>query len=356
MNDTMKRAGVKHLTWEDRNKMQTVIRNRWPFKKKVCWAALGREMGRSARSVRGEYLRGKVTLIGKNIEPYEAYSAEKGQQEAEACHANKGAPMRLTNTIAAKIKAHVVDHRRSPSVALEKMKKEGGYKWLPCKRALYYAIENGYLEAVRENLPYGGRKRKMTKRGTRMAYARMPGKSIADRPKEAGDRKVYGHWEMDTLTGSKSGHGACLLALTERATRQQSITWMPDRTQRSVRRALRTLARSGRLPFDKMKSLTSDNGGEFWDFKAIEEIIRKAGAADFAGLFYAHPSCPHERGSNENANRLIRRYFPKGTDFSKVTRQRIQEIEDEINSMERASLNWKSANEKKRDLLNESAA
>ena len=354
--DTTKRGGTKHLTWEDRNKMQTIIRRNWPFKKTPCWARLGREMKRSVRSVKGEYARGKVTLLGRELEPYEAYSAEKGQQEAERRHANKGAPMGVTNAMAEEIRRHVVDHGRSPSVALEKMKKEGRYGWLPSRRALYYAIENGLLEVVRANLPYGGGKRKKTKRGARMAYARTPGKSITDRPKEAESRTEYGHWEMDTVAGPMGGEGACLLALTERSTRMQIVAPMPDRTQRSVRRALRSLARGERSPFATMRSLTSDNGGEFWDFKSIEAIARKSGAAAFAGLFYAHPSCPHERGSNENANRIIRRYLPKGTDFSKIPRWRIQEIEDEINGMEREILGWKSAVEKRREMLNENAA
>jgi IS30 family transposase len=355
MNTTTKLAGVKHLTWEDRNNMETVIRKRWPFKKKVCWAHLGKEVGRCARSVRDEYLRGRVALIGRNLEEYETYSAEKGQQEAEARHINKGAPMRITNAIAEDIRFHVVEHRRSPAVALRKMSKEGKHKWLPSLRAVYYAMENGLLGIIRENLPYGAKRRKIPKRGTRMAYARMPGKSITDRPKEAESREEYGHWEMDTLAGSMGGGGACLLALTERATRVQIIAWMPDKTQRNVHRSLRAMAKNEENPFDRMKSVTSDNGSEFWNFKAIETIARKAGAAAFAGLFYAHPSCPRERGSNENANRIIRRYLPKGTDLSKVSRSRIQEIEDEINNMERAVLGWKSALEKKKEMTSENA-
>jgi len=336
--------------------MQTITRKKWPLKKAPCWAELGRDMGRSWRSVKAEYARGKVTLLGKDLEPYGAYSAEKGQQEAEKRHANKGAPMKVTGAIADEMRIHVVDRRRSPSVALAKMRKSGAYAWLPCPRTVYRAIENGHLEVVRESLPYGGKKREKTRRGRRMAYSRMPGKSIGDRPKEAEGRTQYGHWEMDTVCGPMGGHGACLLVLTERATREEAIVLMPDRTQRSVHRALRALARGERSPFATMRSLTSDNGGEFWDFGAIEAIARKAGAAGFAGLFYAHPSCPHERGSNENANRIIRRYLPKGTDFSTVKRRRLQEIEDEINGMEREILGWKSALEMKKEMLNATAA
>ena len=355
MKDTTKRTGVKHLTWEDRNYMETVIRKKYPRGKAVRWARLGRDMGRSARSVRGEYIKGRVTNLGDHLRPYETYSAEKGQQEAEKRHANKGTPMKVTNAIANDIGRHVVSHRRSPSVALCKMRKEGNHAWLPCRRTVYYAIENGLLEIIRASLPYAKTKRKQRRAGRRMAYARTPGKSISDRPKEAETRQEYGHWEMDTVAGAKDGGGACLLVLTERATREEAVRRMPDRTQRSVRRALRALARGERNPFATMKSLTSDNGSEFWDFRSIEDVIRRAGATG-CGLFYAHPFSAFERGSNENNNRLIRRHLPKGTDFAKVTHRRIQEIEDEMNNMERAVLGWKSALEKKREMLNESAA
>jgi IS30 family transposase len=351
-----KRTGVKHLTWQDRHMMETLVRRKWPFKRTPCWAELGRDMGRSARSVRGEYLRGKVTLLGRELEPYGTYSAEKGQAEAERRHANKGAPMRLTSVIAEAIRHHIVGHRRSPSVALEKMRKEGGHGWLPRPRTLCYAIENGRLELVREHLPYGARRRRRPKRGKRMAYARTPGKPIDDRPGEADARAQYGHWEMGTVAGPAGGSGACLLALTERATRGELIIPMPDRTRQSVRRALGALARSARSPFRAMRSLTPGNGSEFRDFASIEAIARKGGAAALRGLFYAHPCCPHERGSNENANRLIRRWLPKGTDFAKVPRRQIQAVEGEINTMERAVLGWKSALERKQEMLNEIAA
>jgi IS30 family transposase len=199
-------------------------------------------MGRSAKSVRREYLRGRVTNLGKGLEPYEMYSAQKGQEEAESRHANKGAPMRLTRAIAKDIERHVVEHRRSPSVALCKMRRAGAFPWLPCRRSVYYAIENGLLEIIRASLPYAKTKRKRRKTGRRMAYARMPGKSINDRPKEAQTRTQYGHWEMDTVAGPAGGRKACLLVLTERATRGELVRRMPDRTQRSVRRALRAIA------------------------------------------------------------------------------------------------------------------
>jgi IS30 family transposase len=349
MKDTTKRTGVKHLTWEDRNYMETAIRKKYPYGKTVCWAELGRDTGRSARSVRGEYVKGRVTDLGDHLRPYETYSAEKGRQEAERRHANKGAPMKVTNAIAKDIGRHVVEHRRSPSVALCKMRKEGAFPRLPCRRTVCYAIENGLPEIIRASLPYAKTKGERRRAGRRMAYARTPGKSIGDRPKEAETRQEYGHWERDTAAGAKDGGGACLPVLTERATREEAIVRMPDRTQKSVRRALRALARGGRNPFATMKSLTSDNGSEFWDFRSIEAVTG-------CGLFYARPFSAFERGSNENNNRLIRRWLPKGTDFAKVTHRRIQEIEDEMNNMERAVPGWKSAIEKKREMLNGNAA
>jgi hypothetical protein len=69
--------------------METLVRRKWPFKKTPSRAQLGRDMGRSARSVKGEYLKGKVTLLGKDLEPYASYSAEKGHERGSNENANR---------------------------------------------------------------------------------------------------------------------------------------------------------------------------------------------------------------------------------------------------------------------------
>ena len=359
MDNSKKRIGVKHFTYEDRVGMETLIKVRWPHGKQIVWAELGRLMGRSWRSVKREYGRGGVTNRDTYLKEYRTYSALKGQSASDAACADKGPRMKLTNRVAERLRHWIVEKRCSPYVAVKRIYAEnreaGSPERLPGVRSVYYAIGRGDLEIIRANLPYGEIDMKPRRQGRRMAYARPKGRSITDRPPEAESREEYGHWEMDTVVGTKHGSGRCLLVLTERKTRAQIIRPLPDRTQRSVIRALNGLERRQVGIFASMKSLTSDNGGEFWDFESVERSVLDP-SRKRCSLFYAHPFCAFERGTNENNNRLIRRFIPKGTDIADYSRKQVQTVEDWINSMERESLGGMSAAEAQGRELNETAA
>ncbi len=89
------------------------------------------------------------------------------------------------------------------------------------------------------------------------------------------------------------------------------------------------------------KSITVDNGCEFQDFEGIEMAHRRKGKRTI--VFFCHPYSAFERGSNENMNRLIRRFFPKGTNFDTVTKEQVAEAERWVNHYPRKLLGWKSA-------------
>ena len=91
------------------------------------------------------------------------------------------------------------------------------------------------------------------------------------------------------------------------------------------------------------KSITTDNGSEFMDFNALEKSV--FGRSRRTHIYYAHPYSSWERGTNENTNRMIRRFIPKGSDIAKITCVEIQRIEDWINSYPRKILNFKTAEE-----------
>jgi IS30 family transposase len=177
-----------------------------------------------------------------------------------------------------------------------------------------------------------------------MAYTNAGGRPITERPPGAEDRSEYGHWEMDTVGGGTGTSPACLPVMTERMTRRQIIRKLPARTQEAVIRELDRLERSRRGFFKGLKTITCDNGCEFLDFAAIEKSAKHAGRR--CEVFYAHPYRASERGSNENANRIVRRFIPKGADISKFTRTQIRRIEDWINALPRKILDGLSAEEK----------
>ena len=97
--------------------------------------------------------------------------------------------------------------------------------------------------------------------------------------------------------------------------------------------------------YTKFKTITFDNGGEFRNWKSLEKSYDNRRKSPRTQVYYAHPYRSGERGSNENANRLIRRFIPKGIDITPISEEYIQKIEDWINNYPRAMFNYKSTNE-----------
>ena len=166
-------------------------------------------------------------------------------------------------------------------------------------------------------------------------------KSIEYRPEEANKREEYGHWEGDLVIGTKT-KGAVLFTLTERKTREEIIMKLSDKTAESVAKALDKLERKYRKKFyRKFKTITFDNGPEFKKWERLEKSCRRNKKR--ISVYYAHPYCSGERGSNENNNRLIRRFIPKGKDITPITEEYIQKIEDWINNLPRPMFGFKTA-------------
>ena len=150
---------------------------------------------------------------------------------------------------------------------------------------------------------------------------------------------------MDCVVGNQGGSGAALLVLSERKTREEIIFKMPSKTQYSVIKVIDKLElKYGGKFKDKFKTITVDNGSEFLDFKGIEQSIKDT-REKRVPVYYAHPYSSWERGTNENTNKLIRRFIPKGTDIGKISKQRIKYIENWINNYPRKIFGYKSAND-----------
>lgn len=172
-----------------------------------------------------------------------------------------------------------------------------------------------------------------------MALNNKNGKSITERPKEANDRTEQGHWEIDLVVGKK-GTKPVILTLVERKTRKSLYVLVKNKTQTEVIAAIeRARRRVGGNFDDVIKTITADNGSEFLDSEAIKK------AAKCGEVYYAHPYSSWERGSNENSNRILRRFVPKGMDIGKLTEKELQQIEDWVNNYPRKIFGYKSANQ-----------
>jgi len=158
--------------------------------------------------------------------------------------------------------------------------------------------------------------------------------SIRERPAEAEDRAVPGHWEGDLLCGSANSY---LVTLVERQTRYLMLAKIANRDTHSVVTAL--IKQAKQLPEELYRSLTWDRGAELTDHK------RFTLATDVA-VYFCDPQSPWQRGSNENTNRLLRQYFPKRTDLSVHSQARLNKIARELNERPRKTLAYETPAER----------
>ena len=150
--------------------------------------------------------------------------------------------------------------------------------------------------------------------------------SIRERPASVEDRAVPGHWEGDLIGGSKNSY---IATLVERHTRYVMLLKVPNKDTQSVVSAL--IKQSQKLPRELYKSLTWDRGKELADHKRFT-------LATDIDVFFCDPQSPWQRGSNENTNRLLRQYFPKGTDLSLHSQAHLNKIARQLNERPRKTL------------------
>jgi IS30 family transposase len=158
--------------------------------------------------------------------------------------------------------------------------------------------------------------------------------SIEERPAEVADRIVPGHWEGDLLMGAmnKSAIGT----LVERTTRFTFLVKLDNKDATTVRESFAEEFRH--LPKELKRTLTYDQGQEMAEHK----LFTKDTAIT---VFFAHPHSPWERGTNENTNALIRQFFPKGTDFNRISKEQLKDVQESLNDRPRKVHDFYTPNE-----------
>lgn len=164
--------------------------------------------------------------------------------------------------------------------------------------------------------------------------AQIPNRvSIDRRPPVVADKSRIGDWEADTLIGAR--HQGAILNCTERKSKLTLLQKLESKGAREVKLSCIELL----VPCaDLVHTITVDNGKEFSDHKDIAAVLR-------TNIYFAHPYASWERGLNENTNGLIRQYFPKKTDFSKITQDDVQRVAARLNNRPRKTLDFKTPNE-----------
>jgi transposase, IS30 family len=182
---------------------------------------------------------------------------------------------------------------------------------------------------------------------TGRAGAYPPGSvfTISDRPPEADDRAVPGHWEGDLILGA--GHGSAIGTLVERSTRFTILLHLPaDHTAETVAAAM--IEAMGELPDHLRRSITWDRGSEMANWRDIQLQLDTP-------VFFCNPHSPWQRGTNENTNRLLRFWFEKGTDLSRYTKADLKRIQDKLNTRPRPTLNLDTPAQRLATLISQAA-
>lgn len=214
---------------------------------------------------------------------------------------------------------------------------------IPCTKTLYNMLWRGELPLSLFELPEAlGRRQK----GKPRIPKRLAGKSIDMRPENVARRKEFGHWESDTVIGKKRKGEPAVFSIVERTTGYYISLKISGKTTEGVSEAMAQLKGMYAEKFSQVfRSITTDNGTEFAAFSAFE--------SDGTSIYFAHPYSAWERPVNERTNRLLRRYIPKGKSISHYSTDDVMAFADQINSIPRKRLGYRSPEELFDEMLDE---
>ena len=338
---TLHHVPGQHLSFKDREQI-AVAHNRnlqLPACRRLSLRKLARQLGLPTTTLSREIRRGWTRQPAlRHDKEYHEYSEHVAQDNVCAGAQNKGRGMRFTNVLASLLAIKIKTERKSPAHARKELLAEG-MPFVPAVSTIYAHIDHGDIGILHGETPYHPKRRAKRRGPVRRARPKPDNLSIDDRPDLSG-RTEFGHWEMDTIVSGVHGKGG-LLVLIERQTRFYLIAKLRRINQLEVLRALRALLRSGQMK--TVLSITTDNGCEFLNAKRIETLFSRRNA--MLKVYYTHAYAAWEKGSVENANRHVRRWYPKGSDFSRVSTHAIQALQVFINSIPRLTLKGASAHE-----------
>lgn len=286
-----------------------------------------------------EIRRGTVKQLDSLLAEHYVYKADYAQMLYNRSTSNRGRNLKIgaDHKLAEYIETMIREKKYSPEALLRHARNEGLYfSTTLCPKTIYNYLDMGlFLNVSNADLPYKKPKKKKKEERSTVALHNRKGRSIEKRPASILDRAEYGHWEMDTVVSAKDTGLSCLLVLSERMTREEIILKIHNKKSSTVVRALNRLEKQyGSKTFrEKFQTITCDNGVEFLDAAGIEKSISTKQPR--TTLYYCHPYSSYERGTNENINRMIRRFFPKGTNFDDVTPKQVAAVETWINNYPR---------------------
>jgi transposase, IS30 family len=300
-----------NITFEERKLLEELLLE--GFSKKE----ISKILGRNRKSI---YLEIKKNSNGK------IYSADFAQHISDS---RKSAPRDRPKTENPDIVDFAIRNLKNfaPHVIAAKAFVEQGIV-ISCESIYTIVYNAGYKYSPL--IPSKRRKRKKRNRKEDKRGRLIAGRSIHERTHRADKRIDIGHFEADTIVGKN--HKGAIITLVDKATCFAFGSLIESRLAEAVKQRVVAMKKRSIHAFE---TITSDCGKEF----ALHAKIAKLTSSDF---FFADPGCPYQRGQNENFNRILRRHFPKGTDFTTLSHREVFVAIDKINKTPRKSLNYKS--------------
>lgn len=323
----------KHLSKYERGQIAAL------YKEGCTPYRIGKILGRSANTIRNELKRGTTTIIKHYFEKKE-YVPELGQAiyERNKKRAKTRAKVSTCAEFLDYVEEAVLTKKLSFDAARGRAILDGHFKKeeTVSVTTLYRYTDKGILKVRNLDLPekVGRRIRKEVQD---RKHKRLNGQCIEQRDKEIEKREEFGNWEIDLVIGKQSGDNV-LLTLTERKTRKEIIKRLESKTVVNVMGALQQIFEETRYSSEIFKTITTDNGTEF---SRLFELEEEKGIS----VYYAHPYSSWERGSNERANRIIRRFIRKGSYIKNYTKKKIEEVESWMNNLPRRMFGYYTSEE-----------
>ena len=342
-NYNTNKRNFKQLTYKDRVKIETLYNDQH-----LNYTQIGDILGKHRTTISRDIKLGLIELETSYL-PVWKYCAEVAQRKNEENETAKGTNLKIGNNIklANFIEKEIKEEKSSPEVIEYKIK-QSKFTTTLCYKTIYNYIDKEILDIKRKDLTYGKYEKDEKNKKEESDYLKpnKEGKTIHDRPKEIETREIIGHWEMDLVEGLKGQKEPYLLVLSERKTRKEIIELIPDKSAKSVGKALDRIERQlGVRKFrETFKTITTDNGAEFRNWETIERSYTGS-KKKRTNQYFADAYSSWQRGTNENINKMIRRFLPKKTSFKGLKQEDIKRIEKWINNYPRKILKFKTSEE-----------
>lgn len=351
-----KQKQYHHLTENDRAKIQSLVEQKDEKGKRlfnntyianyigVDKSTISREL-RNRKSYRLMIRSGKsIPKLYNAVDAQNNYIFKRGLSKGEY-------KLRQYPKMAQFIKNKIKIDKWSPDVIVGYMKTHGyfdreGFCSITAP-TIYSAIRLGIIDVklseTRRMKEYSNYEYKTE---SSIATSKIP-YSIENRPDEIDSRLVFGHFELDTVIGTNIGKHECLMTLTERKTRFEIIFKLSCKTSEEVVNKFNQIKDFMKINYDKVfKSITTDNGSEFWGFLDIMKDTKTK-------IYFCHPYCSGEKGTNEKHNSMIRYFIPKKTLIENYSCKDINDIANWMNNYPRKILNYKTPLEALLDEFND---